>query len=555
MDAAWAGLFGYFSSVIGLRLTTARRISVGVVAIVCCALAAAAVEQHKVGWNEYSHFAQVRAFAHGTPIIDRYRHTTGDRAIFHGHDYSDKAPGMAFLLTPVYRVAASSGIVKPGGLGMIHLLAVFGSTLPFAIILLLAYRLVERRDPGNGTAAAVMLGLGTILLPFATMLFSHVLSACLGFAAFYLLWRERQRGGGLGLIAAAGVLVGYAVSTEYPLAILGALLGLLVAWRQEPVKPVLTYGAGVAVGLVPLLLYDWWAFGSPLHLSYQSVAANSSGVVGLTGPSLWRAVELLISGRGLLVVTPVCAAAIAGMVILYREGRRTEALIPAVVCAAYFAYNVCYYLPFGGAVPGPRFLITMLPFLAVPLSAAYRRAPLATLSLAIISAATMATATITLPILSTRWPTSTWWKLLGKGSFSTHGLNVELCAVFLALGILAAARATPRPRVTRLDLELTVLGLATWLAVARAAPRLLAHDIAAHQTLALGALIVVGVAVTVVIAYVARGKELVLLAGLPLVALAMRRFDHTTLAFSLAAISLALVFTLVRVARPRRVAL
>jgi hypothetical protein len=551
---AWAAMKG---AVIVPGWTLARlrtsRISFGIVlAVAGFALACAAVYQHIIGWNEYSHLAQVRAFDHGTAIIDPYRHKTGDRAYYHGHFYSDKAPGMGLFLLPVYHLARAAALAPPAGIGTIHLLVVFGCVLPAAIILLLAAWLVERQDPGWGAAVAITLGAGTLVLPFSTMLFSHVLSAAMGFAAFCLLSRERsrepERGIGVGLIVVAGVLAGFAISTEYPLALLAAVLGVYVAWRKAPAKALLAYGGGVLAGLLPLLLYDWWAFGSPLHVSYASVAANSSGILGLGAPSLRSAVRLLVSDRGLFVVTPVVAGAVAGMVVLYREGRRVDALVPAAVAAVYFAYNVCYYLPFGGAVPGPRFLITALPFLALPLAAAYRRAPIATLSLAAVSAATMAAATITLPILSTVASTRVWWRLLEAGRFSTHHLNVALFAGLMVFAILAAAFVTPRLRVTRLDLKLAALGVGGWFVIRRAGPALLAHDLATREVWGLVVLIAVGAVLTMVIARVARGHQLVWLAGVPLAALAARRFDYTTVALCLAAASLVLVFALT----PRR---
>ena len=49
--------------------------------------------------------------------------------------------------------------------------------LPFLVLLLLVRSVVERFAPGFGTATAAIAGLGTLLLPFATLFFSHILSA------------------------------------------------------------------------------------------------------------------------------------------------------------------------------------------------------------------------------------------------------------------------------------------------------------------------------------------------------------------------------------------
>lgn len=527
------------------------RISLGVLAIVCLGVACAVIEQQQVGWNEYSHFDQVRALDHGTPVIDRWRHTTGDRAVYQHHFISDKAPGLGMATLPVYHVARSVGFLSSADhsrnvdRSSVHLLVIFGCTLPMALILLLAFRLVERRDPGQGAAVAMTLGLGTLLLPFATVFFSHVLSAFLGFAAFFVLWRERERGETrLWPIAAAGVLAGYAVSTEYPLAVLALLLAAYVGWRKDPIKPLIAYGGGFAIGVLPLLLYDWWAFGSPFHLSYSYVAANSSGVLGLGAPSVRTFVRLLVADRGLFVVTPVTAAAMAGIVILYREGRRADALVPAAVVVAYLGYNACYYLPFGGGVPGPRFLITMLPFLAVPLAAAYRRAPITTLSLGLVSAAIMILATITGPILDTGKSTHVWFRRLEATVFKTPDWTVIVFALLVIIAVVLSARVTPRPRVTRRDLELAALSLLGWITFTRAGPSLLQRDHFTGHIWGMVTLIVLGLALAAIIARVARGYAIALLAAIPAVALAVRSFDHTPLALVLTVLSLAMAVAL-----------
>ncbi len=61
--------------------------------------------------------------------------------------------------------------------------------------------------------------------------------------------------------------------------------------------------------------------------------------------------------------------------LLYRRGRPAEALTIAGVCVCYLGYNSGYYLPFGGGFMGPRFLMTMLPFLALPIGIASSAIP------------------------------------------------------------------------------------------------------------------------------------------------------------------------------------
>ena len=266
------------------------------------------------------------------------------------------------------------------------------------LLVLLVARVVERFEPGLGPLSGITVGLATLVLPFSTMLFVHVLSALLGFAAFALLVHERDRRESLALVGAAGLLAGLAVTTEYALVIVAVVLGLYAVSRRHAVRRAAVYVCSAAVGLVPLLLYNRWAFGSTSHLSYADAIAvpGKSGhdVLGLNGPGLFGvgrphprvALELLFSNRGLLVLSPVLALAGVGTVLLYRRGWRAEALTIGVIALAFLAYDSGYVNPFGGDVPGPRFLIPAIPFLGVALAPCYRRLPGPTLALAVASA-------------------------------------------------------------------------------------------------------------------------------------------------------------------------
>ena len=71
-------------------------------------------------------------------------------------------------------------------------LTLIAAVIP-GILLLLGVRWAgDRFVPGYGTAAAITLGLATIVMTFSAEFFSHVISAALAFAAFCVLMKERD---------------------------------------------------------------------------------------------------------------------------------------------------------------------------------------------------------------------------------------------------------------------------------------------------------------------------------------------------------------------------
>jgi hypothetical protein len=481
------------------RAAALLRRQVGVLAIIALALGAATVVQI-FSWNQSSHYALVRALDRGTPTIDRYRKTTGDKARYKGHWYSARAPGTAFAALPVYKGLRVTGVtphLKRFQHGKndqaIWLLGLWAALLPAVGTMLLVRYVGNRIEPGYGTAAAVTLGAGTLFLPFSTMLFSHVLSAFLGFAAFVLLWRERERDGPdrLWPYALAGLIIGYAITTEYPLLFVGIVLGIYAISRGSVIKRGVTYAAGVAVGVIPLALFDKWAYGSFTHVAYADIPKNQGGFFGIRLPSPLVAVELLFSSRGLLTLAPVLVMGIVGTVLLYRRGRRAEAIVIAAIALVFVAYNSGYYLPYGGQVPGPRFLITTLPFLALPLALSFRRFPIPTLALAAASVACMAIPTLATPLVSAEGDTGIWMHLIELNYFQASVVSlatgVEGWAAFIPFYLLVAAAgvlawlATPRGRASARALAIGATVAGVWALAAIFAPRVLGIDRAAEE--------------------------------------------------------------------------
>ncbi len=531
----------------------------GLTAIVLVAIAAGLVLQPP-GCNQTAHFALVKSLLDRTPRIDRYETQTCDDAFIDDHYYAAKAPGLALVIAPWYGFLKLSHTAVtdttrslPWPAAMVDMkreaiwqVSVWGSTLPLLVLLLLLRWAAGRLVPRYGTITAVTAGVATLLFPFGTLLFAHVLSAALGFAAFCVLLVLRERPApSSGLAVAAGALAGLAIVVEFPLVLTAVCLAVYAGTTRHAAHRLVAFGGGALAGVTPLLVFNTWALGSPFSLSYSNaviepgasghdvVGANDRGFFGLTAPSPHALVELLASGRGLLVLTPVIAAAAVGLVILSRQGRRAEALLAGAVVTLFLAYTMSYYLPFGGWVPGPRFLVPAIPFLALGLAAAYRACWPATLSLAIVSAGWMVAATLGEPLIEGD-DSFVWLDRIRDGDlvhtlFSRVGGGVSPAATLPVLAGLVAAfvlavwdlpRPAPQPPAWRLTAAVT----AGWLVIASSAPDLLRLD-AATDDMA-GALSVVCTIGAVGLASVAawRGDRRALLASTPLALLALPAF-------------------------------
>jgi hypothetical protein len=482
----------------GARSPITRR-RLALVAILLVGVAYATIIQ-SFSWNQTSHYDLIRSLNKDGTTIDAYQQNTGDEVFYKGHWYSARAPGLALFALPFYdtlnlvdagKWARGSEALR-GEDETVYLIGLWGNVLPGLLLLLLVWRVAERFEPGFGAAAAVALGLGTMILPLSTLLFSHVFTSFLGFAAFALMLRERDGPPSPSLLAVAGLAMGYAVCSEYPLFFVALVLGLYLLSRRDALTPrgVITragaYIGGGLVGIVPLLLYNHYAFRSWTHLAYSDVPRQQHGFFGIGVPSPKVLATLLFDSRGLFTISPVLLMAVIGTVMLYRRGRRAEALSIGGICLCYVGYNSGYYLPFGGGFMGPRFLTSMLPFLAVPLGIAFKRFPGPTIALAAVSIATTVIATITHPLVGYETETVVWTRYLGKAFFqptvaTAYGLGRGWGGIWPFLlaaggGVLLATLASARVRLTLAALAAGALALLAWALFAAIAPTALGID-------------------------------------------------------------------------------
>ena len=480
----------------------------------------------------------------------------------HGHYYAAKGPALEFWSAPFYLLLHSVGAVPPNPnarlpypdamagvpLRAVWQIGLWAVVLPAIGLLVLMRRAVEWIEPGLGTAVAAILGLATLVLPFSTLLFAHVPAAAFAFLAFCLLFRG---GASYWRVAGAGAAAGLAVAIDLPLALPAVVIGLYAATRSPHVRRLTAYAAGGLVGLLPLFAFDTWAFGNPFQLAYTGTPGQGAaggwqqtGFFGQGVPSFRILVELLLSQRGLVVITPIVVAGIAGIVLLWRRGLRAEAGLIAALVVVELVWNSARHpvaFALGGWSPGPRFLIPLLPFLCFALAPALRRAPATVGALAGISAGAMVVATSAEPLLQND-DTRHWLSRIVHGNFvptvvSLSGVGHGWLAIlpFYALvlvAIVAAIMATRLP-VSRRDLETAGAAVIAWILVEHGAPELLRVDGLVHQSWGLAAAILL---VTAAVWSVLELRP----EGLLLLPFATVRFDdHTKWALLLALLALA----------------
>ncbi|MCA1647482.1 MAG: hypothetical protein LC797_19160 [Chloroflexi bacterium] len=339
------------------------------------------------GWNQNSRFDLVAALVErGTVRIDAYADNTGDKTVFGGHVYSDKAPGQAIAGLPVVavgtlvaRVVGADALDATTVAILSYTATVWAAGVPtvFAAVCLAWSARRLGASAGAGMFVALAYGLASPAWVYATLFWGHALAAgCLAvaFAAAIALRDDRgeRRDAWLGLLV--GLTAAWAVVTEYPSAPAAAILTALavahasVGVRHRAWRVAGWVGTAAVAGLLVLAIYDLAAFGSPVRLSYEGVqgfAGMSDGLFGITFPKRTVLQEIVLGQfRGLLPLTPVLALAPVGLVLLWRQpANRCATAASAAIGVYYLLFNASYYYWTGGFSYGPRHLGAALPFM------------------------------------------------------------------------------------------------------------------------------------------------------------------------------------------------
>jgi hypothetical protein len=333
-----------------------------------------------------------------------------DKATNGGHLYSSKAPGTSFLGVPVLFVEAKLhrllGMAPPTKRQATLWLRVFSVELTMSLFLFFFARYVERV---SGSRAArdllvVGLGVGTMFYPYAVIFVGHAQAAALAFAGYMLLSGGFARGAAAAAGAAAGArddappggggidthtptpqliwggfLAALSVMFEYQALLVFAVLAVY-AWARHR-RRAAAFLAGAAPAGALLGLYHTVLFGRPWRFPYGYIenpdflrTGHSAGFHGLALPRLSAmAASLFASDYGLFVFSPFLAIGLlCAALVMVRGPRREGALVVAVfVVMLIFLGGMSNWR--AGWCVGPRYIATVVPFLAAAIAHAWRQ--------------------------------------------------------------------------------------------------------------------------------------------------------------------------------------
>lgn len=263
-----------------------------------------------------------------------------------GRPYPAHSPGLPWLLAPVYAAGRRPACVATLALAAAGLVA---------LVRALALRLgVTSRTAWLAWLAA----LGAPIFFYSFHVYTEAVAALALYAAVALLTGAPAAvlsGGAAGL---AGILAGSLPWLHVKMIAAAAVIGLTAAWRLRG-RALLAFAAAAGLMAIGYAAYLLHVFGRPTPLAiYGGEPAQMSG-------SPAAAVSGLLFDRsfGLLPHAPVFVLGVAGLVPLCRRWRETWPLLLAAI--AVLVPVLPWRMWWGGQSPAGRFLVPLVPVLAI----------------------------------------------------------------------------------------------------------------------------------------------------------------------------------------------
>lgn len=303
--------------------------------------------------------------------------------------YSGFPPGSSFLALPAYAVLKPFTYLLPETIRgypkfqiqtmLLNIIATLLIVIPISAllsVLLFRFSRIFLEDREIRIINSLLFSFGTIFFLYSTEFDPRVIGAFFSFAAFYMLFRYRTKEQKNWLLFTAGLFSSIAVTMEYMQLVLAGILFLyLLSFLRN--RKVLYYMFGAIIPIVLMLCYHYAAFGNPFYTGYHFRQNHDKGVDVNTFSdfefsNFWR--YSFSPQYGLFFFMPILLFAIYGIYLgikakkeLWREWY-TIILIGGgylLLISAFIMDSPCTF--------GPRYLITIVPFLMMGLPFAIQK--------------------------------------------------------------------------------------------------------------------------------------------------------------------------------------
>jgi hypothetical protein len=204
----------------------------------------------------------------------------------------------------------------------------------------------------------------TPLWPYSKFGFNQPLTALFLWASVLCAVSGRATRGSQGRwLMICGLCAGLAVLTRHEMGAAAVIIGVFIATQTRSAAAMRWYLAGLLPTLTVWGTLNWWRFGNPLETGYLRDTTPGFGgsiINGLTG--------LLFSpSASIFIYCPLAVASVVGLRAMARTHRAVAVLFLTLV-VVYLLFYASLGNWIGGRSYGPRYLVTLLPALVVPLA-------------------------------------------------------------------------------------------------------------------------------------------------------------------------------------------
>lgn len=345
--------------------------------------------------HERASYMQMLAIKDGSLDLTKAQADFGapDVGFYQGKFYSYFPPGASLLITPLYLAGINYDLGQLLSYSTISLFAVLSLILVFQLA-----REGFKLPIWASLFAAIVFGFGSTAWSYSNTIYQHIPTAFLFLLAFYAVWKFKQQKKyswpwGIG----AWFIYGISWFFDYPNAIilLPLMLYFLIASLNldlTPAKLRIRLRASFIITSIIFIsvialhgYYNVLAFGKPLQFSntlpryeisnYEELIGVDTEVVASQKSeptTIFREVNLargvyeltVAPDKGLFFFSPIFLMGLLGVYYLRRQINLEVGILLGAAATTLLLYG-SFADPYGGWAYGPRYLIPVMPILAL----------------------------------------------------------------------------------------------------------------------------------------------------------------------------------------------